>query len=252
MNEDERILVEVAASEWACFIPLRSWESPRPANVREARQTFREAGVLLAGGGAELERKRRSLALRRLAAEGVLTVQHYKSAKAPAVLLADATRERTRRLAGQPGEFSAWLSMKELARHSTREPKLLLDAWVSETKLITSPLPPGRSWGREAALVEDLMAIALISGWVVSNSDVNGHVSYALTSSGWGRLQGDAPGYDMDSPIDPEAARWYEERLKAALARLDTAAPSDPRRIDPLMLPASPAGMPYGPPWLAT
>lgn len=252
MNEDERIMTEAAAVEWACFIPLRCWEPPRPGNTREARQVFHEAGVLLPAGGAELARKRRSLALHRLAAEGVLTVQQYKSAKAPAVRLSAETRERVRRLAGQPGEYSAVLSTRELARYSLREPKLLLDAWVSEERLVTNPPPAGRTRGQELALVEDLLAIALISGWVVSNSDVHGHVSYAITSSGWRRLEAPEPEYDMAGDIDPEAARWFEERLRAALNRFDVAAPSDPRRIDPMPLPGALGGMAYSEPWLAT
>lgn len=250
MTIEDEILTELAAMEWAMWLPLRHWDPPRPGNVREAREVYQQSGTPLPGGGSERERKRHNLAMKRLARSGDIAVFQHKRLKAPACKLSDAARERIRRLCGQPGEYSSWLSLRELAKHSKRPPRLLTDAWVSEVLLATDPPPAGRTHGQELALCEDLMAVALIKGWAQSNSDHNGRVFCAITGSGWARLEAPPPEYDLEGEIDKEAARYFEQRLKAALNRLETAAPGDPRDIAPLPLPVATMGLPYDGPWM--
>jgi len=236
-------MVQIAADETAVWLPNRDWAGRRPANTYIARRDYVALGVPWeSGGGDEATRKDRQRALEDLARTGRVKVFRPRRIKTLTVKLSDAAREQARALAGQPGELSAWLSMRELARHSKRPARMMTDVWIPETVLIGT-VPAGRTLGREAALVEDLLTVALICGWVVSNSDIQGRIYYCLTDAGWARLDGPEPADDATVKTDPEAAEWFIERLEVSMARLDTAL-TEAREIGDLPLPVSMVDLP--------
>jgi len=211
MDDSSRILVQIAADETAIWLPNRSWCDRKSANVYMARQEYVASGVPWeSGGGDEATRKERQRVLEGLARTGLVQVFRPHRIKTLTVKLSDAAREQARMLAGQPGELAAWWSMLELAKHSKR---------------------PAR----------------LIRGWVVSNSDIQGHVYYGLTESGWTRLDGPEPADDAARKVCPKAAEWFTERLGVSLAKLDTM--TNPREIGPLPLPVSMAEIPLSQAW---
>jgi len=242
VDESTRILVQLAADETAVWLPNRVWTGRRPGNVYTARRDFAAAGVPWAtGGGDEALRKERQRVLEALARAGAVRVFRPRRVRTLTVKLSAAARAAARALAGQPGERAAFVSMQELARHSKRPARLLLDAWIPETRLIGEP-PAGRTWGVEAALTEDLLGVALIRGWAVSNADGRGRVYYALTRAGWEWLAEPEPADDDGRP-DPAAVEWFTERLEASMARLDSES-RDPREIGLIPLPSSMGGQP--------
>jgi len=148
-----------------------------------------------------------------------------------------------RALVGLPGLYAGWVSAQEVAKHSRRPPTLLADLWVSERKLIGECGPD--AYRRETALVETMLLPALIRGYVESNADVQGRVSYMLTPGGWTWLAaGNAPpDDDLGGEPDPDVAALYRERLKASFARLDTVEPQEPREIGYIPLPVAIGGL---------
>lgn len=125
----------------------------------------------------------------------------------------------------------------------------LTDMWVSVRKLI-GERPPDE-YRREAVLVEEMMLPALVRNYVGSCADRHGRVYYALTPAGWAWLDaGDAPpADDVDGEPDPDARTFYYERVRAALDRLDTADPPDPKEIGGIPLPVAIEGLRLSAPW---
>lgn len=104
--------------------------------------------------------------------------------------------------------YSGWLSAGQVALHSKRpgEAALMTDVWVSERKLIGDK-PPGE-YEREAVVVESMMLPALVRGYVDSNADIQGRVSYMLAPTGSAWLdRGEAPPEDLrnETPLDRDA-----------------------------------------------
>ena len=246
MDLKTSILVQVLADTDAVWIPSRTWNRPRPANVYFARRAFAKGGVPWESGGAtEADRKAAQRALEALAESGAVQVRRPHRVKTLAVRLADDAEAATRRLVGLPGMYSGWLSAWEVARRSKRpgEASLMTDVWVLERELI-GDRPPDE-YRREAVLVEDMMLPALVRNYVDSCSDGNGRVSYALTPAGWAWLDAgrEPPADDLDGEPDRDAAELYYSRLRAALGRLDTAAPPDPKEIGGIPLPVAIGGL---------
>lgn len=243
MDLAQTILVQLIADGDAVWLPSRSFTRPRPGNVYAARQAFVVAGVPWSSDGhTESERKETQRALESLAALRAVEVRRPHRVKTLAVRLSESAETETRRLVGLPGLYAAWLAALEVARHSSRPPKMMTDFWISERLLIGNSKPA--DFGVQAAAVESMLLPALSRGYVVSNANVRGHVSYSLTPLGWCWLDGDdAPDVDQDVEPDPEAAELYAERLTAALHRLDTAASVDSREVGGLPLPCATEGL---------
>ncbi len=246
------ILVQILADTDAVWIPSRTWNRPRPTNVYFARRAFAKGGVPWESGGVtEADRKATQRALEALTKSGVVKVRRPHRVKVLSVKLSDAGEAEARRLVGLPGMYSAWLSAGEVARHSKRpgEAALMTDLWVSERKLI-GERPPDE-YRREAVLVEEMMLPALVRNYVGSCSDKEGRVYYALTPPGWAWLDsGDVPpADDLDGEPDREARAFYYERVQAALDRLDTSDPPDPKEIGGIPLPVAIEGLKLAGPW---
>ena len=252
MDDRASILVQVLADTDAVWIPSRTWTRPRPTNVYFARRAFAKGGVPWESGGAtEADRKATQRALEALAKSGAVKVRRPHRVKTLAVKLADTAEAEARKLVGLPGMYSGWLSAAEVARHSKRpgEAALMTDVWVSERKLI-GERPPDE-YRREAVLVEEMMLPALVRNYVGSCSDRDGRVYYALTPAGWAWLDAgdEPPADDLDSEPDPDARAFYYERVRAALDRLDTADPPDPKEIGGIPLPVAIEGLKLSAPW---
>ena len=251
MDERTAILVQVLADTDAVWIPSRTWNRQRPTNIYFARRAFAKSGVPWESGGAtEADRKAAQRELEALAKTGAVKVRRPHRVKTLAVRLSDAAEADARERIGLPGLYSARLSMGELARHSRRPPELFTDLYIAERKLIGDK-PPGE-YEREAVVVENMLLPALVRGYVESNADIQGRVSYTLTPAGWEWLdRGEAPAEDLrdETPLDGDAAEWYAERLQASLDRLDTADPPDPKEIGGIPLPVAMEGLRWCGPW---
>jgi len=253
MDERASILVQVLADTDAVWIPSRTWNRPRPANVYFARLSFGKGGVPWESGGAtEADRKAAQRALEALAKAGAVNVRRPHRVKTLAVKLTDEAEAEARKLVGLPGMYSAWLSALEVARHSKRwgTPDVLMtDLWVSERKLI-GERPPDE-YRREAVLVENMLLPALVRNYVGSCADGHGRVFYALTPAGWAWLDAgnEPPADDLDGEPDRDARAFYYERVRAALDRLDTADPPDPKEIGGIPLPLAIEGLKLSAPW---
>lgn len=252
MDERASILVQVLADTDAVWIPSRTWNRPRPTNVYFARRAFAKGGVPWESGGAtEADRKAMQRTLEALAKSGAVKVRRPHRVKTLAVKLADTAEAEARKLVGLPGMYSAWLSACEVARHSKRpgEAALMTDVWVSERKLIGEREPD--EYRREAVLVEEMMLPALVRNYVGSCSDRDGRVSYALTLAGWAWLDAgdEPPADDLDGEPDRDARAFYYERVRAALDRLDTTDPPDPKEIGGIPLPVAIEGLKVSAPW---
>jgi hypothetical protein len=171
--------------------------------------------------------------------------------KTLAVKLADTAEAEARKLAGLPGMYSGWVSACEVARHSKRpgEAALMTDVWVSEWKLI-GERPPDE-YRREAVLVEEMLLPALVRNYAGSCADGHGRIYYALTPAGWAWLDAgeEPPADDLDGEPDRDGRAFYYERVRAALDRLDTADPPDPKEIGALPLPVAIEGLRLTGPW---
>ena len=252
MDERASILVQVLADTDAVWIPSRTWNRPRPTNVYFARRAFAKGGVPWESGGAtEADRKATQRALEALAKSGAVKVRRPHRVKTLAVKLADTAEAEARKLVGLPGMYSGWLSAGEVARHSKRpgEAELMTDVWVSERKLV-GERPPDE-YRREAVLVEEMMLPALVRNYVGSCADGHGRIYYALTPAGcaWLDAGDEPPADDLDGEPDRDARAFYYERVRAALDRLDTADPPDPKEIGGIPLPVAIAGLKLSAPW---
>jgi len=248
MDEGRRILTQVLADTDAVWLPNRSWGPPQPQNVYAGRLAFAKYGTPWeSGGGNEAERKALQRALEVLAGKKLVLVRRPHRVKTLTVRLSNAADVQARQMIGMPGLRSAWWTCRKVAEHSKQPPSLLPDVWVSETRLI-GDVPAGRTWGQEAALVEDMALPALVRGYLVSNADAAGRASYALTTAGWEWVGTPEPPEDLAGPVDAEARDFYGERLQASSGRLDTAL-SDAREIGDLPLPVSTQGLPVSAAW---
>lgn len=245
MDDRTRILTQILADTDAVWLPNRRWTRPRPANVYFARLAFDKGGVAWESGEpTEAGRKAAQRELEALAKARLVKASRPRRVKTLAVRLSDAAEADTRERTGLPGLYSAWLSAGELARHSRRPPELVTDLYIGERKLIGDK-PPGE-YEREAVVVENMLLPALVRGYVDSNADIQGRVSYMLTPAGWAWLdRGEAPPEDLrdDTALDRDAAEWYAERQQASLDRLDTADPPDPKEIGAIPLPVAIEGL---------
>lgn len=245
MDDRTRILTQILADTDAVWLPNRRWSRPRPANVYFARIAFGKGGVAWESGEpTEAGRKAAQRELEALAKARLVKASRPRRVKTLAVRLSDAAEADTRERTGLPGLYSAWLSAGELARHSRRPPELVTDLYIGERKLIGDK-PPGE-YEREAVVVENMLLPALVRGYVDSNADIQGRVSYMLTPAGWAWLnRGEAPPEDLrdDTALDRDAAEWYAERQQASLDRLDTADPPDPKEIGAIPLPVAIEGL---------
>lgn len=64
-----------------------------------------------------------------------------------------------------------------------------------------------------------------------------------------GRAGGQPPADDLDGEPDRDARAFYCERVRAALDRLDTADPPDPKEIGGIPLPVAIEGLKLSAPW---
>jgi len=239
------ILVQILGDTDAVFIPMRTWTRPGPPNRYFARRDYLKQGVPWRSHGAdESERKQIQRALDRLAKAGKVTVFRPRRGKVLGVRLTDASDLATRRLVGLPGLAAAWWSCRKLARHSRTPAAYLTDLYVPERKLIGEWEP--ERYRQEAVIVEDMLLCALVRGWVDSNADSQGRVSYTLTEAGRTWLDATPEPVDDDLPVnavDQEAREVYDDMVKAGLIRLDTATPADPRELGMIPLPVACEGL---------
>jgi len=187
------ILVEILAATDAIWMPLRDWSGSRPTNVYYARSQFARHGVTWrAGNRTETELKARSRTLQDLKDTGKVLAWQPKL-KSLRVKLTANTEAEARRWCKLPPLAAAVATTREIAKHSDRKPTLLNRFYVAETVL-----NDGKGWGdatkeerRGLVLTEEMLAPALHRRWVVSLSDIQGHVYFALTSTGWDALEHD-------------------------------------------------------------
>jgi hypothetical protein len=252
MDDRTRILTQILADTDAVWLPNRRWSRPRPTNVHFARLAFGKGGVPWESGEpTEAGRKAAQRELEELAKARLVRASRLRRVKTLAVRLSEPADADMRERIGLAGLYSAWLSMHEIARHSRRPPELFTDVYIAERKLIGDK--PPETYRREAVIVEDMLLPALVRGYVDSNADTQGRVSYMLTPAGWEWLdRGEAPPEDLrdDAPLGRDAATWYAERLQTSLDRLGTADAAEPREIGLLPLPVAVQGLTVSGPWI--
>jgi hypothetical protein len=243
------VLTQILAETDALWLPNREWTGRRPANVYIGRRDFGRFGVPWASREhSEAGWKESQRALAALSQAGLVKATRLRRVKTSGVRLSDEADAAARVRCGLPGVDAGWAALVKLAGLSRRPAKVMGDAWIPETALADASKPPRE----ELSLVEDMLLPAMVRGWVVSLSDVQRHVCYRTTLAGWQMVDaGEPPTVPAGCKVSRELAALYDDRLQAALARLEASAPVDTREIGDVPLPVHMAGVELPAVWAA-
>jgi hypothetical protein len=232
-TDDHRLLVKILAMTDATWLPLRTWERPRPTNVHEARAMYRTAGVPWASTDTtEAGRKASQRTIEGLAQAGKIIVRRPTKTRALCCRLSDAAEAETRALAGLPGWRGAWLALSRLAE---------LGGHAGEFQLTDRA-----AWPHDQVALAAMLLPALARELVVAGSTSSREVRYSLSPAGVAWLaETDEP---QDHPGEPHdaAARLYDEHATAALDRLSTLEPRQSRELGLVPLAAGSRQCPLG------
>jgi hypothetical protein len=227
-NEAGTLMIRILAATDAVWLPLRDWSGPRPTNTAEARRLFRRAGVAWLFGGTEQERKEAQRAIEAMAKIGAVVVRRPSKTKAICVRLSDEAEATTRAKCRLPGLRDSWLAAREIEKRGGGE------QWVSEFAMSKRD-----EWPSGQMAIEYMSLWALSRELVESNSTIKGEVRYRLTPRGVGWLDSTKQPEEPDIDGDEAACRFYDTQVVAALDRLSTLTPANPREIGEIPLPAS-------------
>lgn len=243
MTEDQTILIQLLAQTDALWLPVRSHVRPGIVNVSFGRKLFHEAGMPWRNATQNnIRRVQIGRLLDAMQESGMLTIIRG-NIKFPLVKLTDEGERQARVLAGLPPLTDALSILDAMVDRST-DPL----TWVSEHILSLDDNGEGTIDQLDLLTVENMSLPALCRGWLESHSDVRGHVRYRATAAGLDALAKWDRNDEGRPEADPEADRFYETTLKAALSSLATDSPEDAREIGPVPLNCS---MPWNgePPW---
>jgi len=235
------LLVAILAKVDAVFQPLRTWEGKLPAVLHERRWDYLAGHGIPwhATGADEAERKKHQRLLGDLADAGLITIIRSK-AKTMRVALTDRGDETARRLAGCAGWQFGLASLAEIARRMDQQGFTVRGTrWLPEIALAGVEYGDA-GFGGEIALTEELAGAALARGWIESNSDIQGRVSYHITKLGENVLRSSPLPPECDGvEACPELIRLYERWLDTEKTALAGLSPKIPMEIGSMPLPAS-------------
>lgn len=254
MQDRIRIIVGILADTDALFSPNRSWKRPRPTVIYEQRRDYPAGGVVWRSDAHdEAGRKAMQRELESLCADGLVKTFRPRRVKTLGVKLTAKGEALARALCGLPNLEQAIGGVLNILMHADGpDAGANFDGsiWVAETALA------GVDWAQCAAdkearhklvYVEDMLLPALIRGWIVSNSSIQGHVWYSPTAEGLEMLEAerrkpdppDAPPAPPPAPFDEEAAEYYLERFIETGGYFDTATPKCPGELGGIPLAVS-------------
>jgi hypothetical protein len=246
MTETTEILAQILGATDGIWYPLTRWTRPTPSNTYCARRDYATTGAAWQSGAAgdTAARKRVQRALEALVQAGDVVASKPRGAKTLYVKLSSTAENRIRRLAGVPGALSAFISAKEIARHTRRKPKLMQHRWASEYKLMQHADGPNDVALPEAKIVRRMMLWGLSRELIVAHSDIHGRIYYMLPPAGWAWIEDEPPEDDENNDqYDDEVNRVYFQHLNSTLMRLSTMQPIDSRELGGLPLPVHQVGM---------
>ncbi len=240
-NPGDMLLVAVLGRVDAAFLPARQWTPrARAACIYEARRDYPKRGVLWRPGGNASERKRNERRLGVLEVRGEVE-RSRNTLRTNAVRLTDMGEARARALAGLPGWDCALATLDELARLAPPG-KGVWETWLADVEWADTADADARQM---LATVAEMALPALVRGWVVSNSTVQGHVHYALTAAGRAALADwpDLPTVDELAVDDCRSAHavYCRERDRALMA-FDFATPGNVGELGAIPIPVAEAG----------
>jgi len=236
------LLVSIAAKIDAVFQPLRKWDCRELVTIlyEHRRDYLCGQGIPWhATGCDEAERKRHQRLLGDLEAAGLVTIIRSK-AKMTAVSLTSKGDQMARKLTGVGDWEDGLCSLQEVDRRIDVE-GFGTDGhrWLPETVLagVKYGTPDA---GKEFRLVELTGAAALAYGWLESNSDSHGRVSYAITELGEKVLESlpEPPACDVAEPC-PKLNDLFWERFSAERTALEGLTPRDTSELGFIPLPCS-------------
>lgn len=238
-----RIELGLLARTDALFMPFR--RQSRRTTVEQYRWRFRNGGLPMGFEAGDRSDERLQLRLlHELAAQGRVILTRPKAGRSALVKLSEAADAEARRLAFYAGSLeTGWMTVERLLAHEAECDCCHWDiggrCWVRETVLGDC------EWGspdsvRSLLAVQALAMPALVRGWVVSNTSIEGHAFYRVTAAGRAAMETQPPAEpDPDEPADPAAAAFYRERLDAEYDRLDVLQPPKSSELGSIPLPVA-------------
>ena len=190
MTPENEILIRAWAATCALWRPMVLWDFKTPRNTYFARRRFRQRGIPWASGKADdSERQAASRAL--AGVDSGLLIVTRRGGRTCYVRLSEAGEVRAAALVGQPDLAANLAEMRRLAALDGDPAELVgffqggiaedwLLGWVDKA---SGPKDKQEFLAGVGGLTDRLL-LALVRGWVESNSSGDNRVYYRLTDSG--------------------------------------------------------------------
>lgn len=227
MTTQETILIQILAESDAIHLPMRQrdWQPPTPAVIYERRRRFAASGICWQMSGDDARRKLNQRELARMKSAGLLEL-HGRERRSH-VRLTSKGDTLARSLCGLPGLDASHATLCEvirLGKNGTAELWLAgLDSYAEDPSNF------------EVILTENMCLPSLVRQWLVSHSDLLGHVAYFATPQGIAIAAQPEPVLPSFLPKSSgEAFAAYTETILGARAQLRAAKPERQNEIGPI------------------